>query len=159
MEKDYINWSWYDFIVRKSMIKKIEEDKFKPDVVVGVMRGGMIPAIMISHHFDVPCLALPLSFRDHCDNKLDDFASIHLHNQNILYVEDIVDSGKTMGELQKYVEGCMNFYPAEKVKPSIKYAALWYNTSQPVKVDYFSLAFDRSVDDTWFVYPYEKDAR
>ena len=37
---------------------------WRPDYVVGLTRGGLIPAVMISHYFNVPMHALGVSLRD-----------------------------------------------------------------------------------------------
>ena len=33
---------------------QIEKDKFLPDVIVGISRGGLIPGVMISHKLNIP---------------------------------------------------------------------------------------------------------
>lgn len=52
----------------KQLVSKICRDitlsNWKPDYVVGITRGGLIPAVMISHYFNVPCETLKVSLRD-----------------------------------------------------------------------------------------------
>lgn len=45
---------------------------WRPDYVVGLTRGGLIPAVMISHYFGVPCETLKVSLRDggDCESNL-----------------------------------------------------------------------------------------
>jgi hypoxanthine phosphoribosyltransferase len=158
MNKEYITWNLYDHKVR-NLITQVEESNFKPDLVVGIVRGGMIPAIMISHHFDVECDSFLLSFRDHKANGLDKVwgLCIYYHGKNILFVDDIVDSGKTMGALQKFNnKNLSSHWISSNPKPTIKYASVWFNTGQETKVDYSAVHFDRSNNQDWFVFPYEK---
>jgi hypoxanthine phosphoribosyltransferase len=37
---------------------------WKPDYIVGLTRGGLIPAVMLSHYLEVPMYALGVSLRD-----------------------------------------------------------------------------------------------
>ncbi len=52
----------------KGLVAKICRDitntNWRPDYVVGLTRGGLIPAVMISHYFNVPCETLKVSLRD-----------------------------------------------------------------------------------------------
>ena len=41
-------------------------DGFKPELIIGVARGGLVPAVMLSHYLDVPMQSLHWSTRhDH----------------------------------------------------------------------------------------------
>jgi len=158
VKKDVIAWSWYDLQV-KQLKKIIVKDGFTPDVVVGIMRGGVIPAIMLSHQFDVPCESVLLSYRDsQGDSQINVVSAILRLYSNVLIVEDIVDSGKTMSELKKFIDNDLScYYPKDKKPlPTIKYASVWYNVSQPVSVDYHAVTFDRNKNHDWFVFPWEK---
>ena len=46
------------------IIREINLHSFKPEVVVGVQRGGLIPAVQLSHYYDVPLQTISVSFRD-----------------------------------------------------------------------------------------------
>jgi hypoxanthine phosphoribosyltransferase len=158
MNKEYITWNLYDHKVRK-LVNQIEASSFRPDVVVGIMRGGMIPAIMISHHFDVPCESFKLSYRDNAVTEFGLAWSICLKypEKNILFVDDIVDSGKTMSELQNFISSNMKSdWNSSETVPTIKYASVWFNLGQETSVNYFSVPFDRSNNKDWFVFPFEK---
>ncbi len=104
---------------------------WRPDYVVGLTRGGLIPAVMISHYFNVPCETLKISLRDggECESNtwmaedalgpnsrerlVDDpsdvagileAASDLLENgtyKEILVVDDINDTGATFNWLMK----------------------------------------------------------
>ena len=51
---------------------QIEKDKFLPDVIVGISRGGLIPGVMISHKLNIPFKPVHASTRDfpHWENYL-----------------------------------------------------------------------------------------
>lgn len=76
-------------------------DKLKNvDLVVGVARGGLLPAVIISHMLAIPMATIFYSSkvgrgdnRDHL-NILPEFKSKHL-----LIVDDLTDTGNTLKEL------------------------------------------------------------
>ena len=82
VEKIYISW---DEVYRLLDIinEYVEnlEDFDKPWYVSGIPRGGSILAVLYSHRFDLPYLHNPQN-RDH----------------NLLILDDIADSGKTLQE-------------------------------------------------------------
>ena len=47
-----------------SIAQQITTDGWKPDYVVGLTRGGLLPAVLLSHWFNVPCHTLKVSLRD-----------------------------------------------------------------------------------------------
>lgn len=44
--------------------REIAINNWKPDYIVGLTRGGLIPAVMLSHYLDVPLHTLNVSLRD-----------------------------------------------------------------------------------------------
>lgn len=55
-----------------NICRDIANSGWRPDYVVGLTRGGLIPAVMISHYFGVPCETLKVSLRDggECESNL-----------------------------------------------------------------------------------------
>ena len=48
----------------QEILRQMHLDHFRPDYVVGITRGGLFPAVMISHYLKVPMHALDISLRD-----------------------------------------------------------------------------------------------
>ena len=46
------------------IIRDMAQDNWKPDYIVGLTRGGLVPATMLSHYLNVPMHTLHVSFRD-----------------------------------------------------------------------------------------------
>jgi hypoxanthine phosphoribosyltransferase len=46
------------------IIRAMNADGWRPDYIVGLTRGGLVPATMLSHYLDVPMHALKVSLRD-----------------------------------------------------------------------------------------------
>ena len=109
-----------------NIIRAMAQDNFRPDYIVGITRGGLIPATMLSHYLDVPMHTLNISFRDNdvgpesnlwmaeeaygyipTEERTDaEFEVTHLpvagdtsdpkKRKKILIVDDINDSGRTL---------------------------------------------------------------
>ena len=51
-----------------SLVSKIARElalgNWKPDYIVGLTRGGLVPAVMLSHYLDIPMFTLNVSLRD-----------------------------------------------------------------------------------------------
>lgn len=71
MNKLVINNEQLKGLVSK-ICRDISNSGWRPDYVVGLTRGGLIPAVMISHYFGVPCETLKVSLRDgsECESNL-----------------------------------------------------------------------------------------
>jgi xanthine phosphoribosyltransferase len=68
LEKRKISWDEYQRLVSK-ICRDISISGWKPDYVVGITRGGLLPAKMISYYFNVPCETLKVSLRDHTETE------------------------------------------------------------------------------------------
>lgn len=144
-------YSWQNFdtdIV--SIVKQIDNSSWIPDYIVGVKRGGLIPAIKLSHCFDKPMIMMSCQLRDNKDNqvRLYEVEEIPI-DKNILIVDDICDSGVTLSKI--ILEFYMNGFNIDNVKT----CSLFYNNEQNFIVDYAARNLNRSKDKEWIVFPWE----
>jgi hypoxanthine phosphoribosyltransferase len=74
------------------------KDRWVPDYVVGITRGGLTPANLISQYLDVPMETLKVSLREGSESCETNcwMQEDALANRNILIVDDINDSGATL---------------------------------------------------------------
>lgn len=79
MSKRYVSWEEYENLL-KLLASRVSSSI---SYIYGVPRGGLIPAVMLSHILDIP-MVLDME---------------HAKNSRLLVVDDIADSGKT---LEKY---------------------------------------------------------
>lgn len=68
MNKRQVSWAEYQGLVAK-ICRDIANSGWRPDYVVGITRGGLLPAKMISYYFDIPCESLKVSLRDHISTE------------------------------------------------------------------------------------------
>ena len=90
--KCIINYPWnkIDDLVQEI---KNRSSNFKPTHTVGIARGGLIPAVMLSHQLNLPMETLGVSFRDNKATHHTKFKPID--DARYLIVDDINDSGTT----------------------------------------------------------------
>jgi uncharacterized protein len=95
MEKFYITWEEVEELV-DLLAKQIAQSGYQIEYIFGLQRGGLIPAVLLSHKLGIPMTQ-------------------ELTRQNTLIVDDICDSGKTFHELfLKYPHSkfaCLHFKP------------------------------------------------
>lgn len=132
----------YDDIL--SMCQNIEYDvsKMRPDLIVGVARGGLLPAVHLSHALDVPMECLYWSTRDSGMKTYSDVVDEEIKSgKTVVFVDDINDSGKTFKEIKDSYKGG-------------KFVALIERVGTDFQTDARSLRID---DQRWLVFPWEKD--
>ena len=123
MKKQY-SWQWVDKQVEiiGDYLESIETPKF----VTGIPRGGLIPAVILSHKFNIPYIGL-------------DAATLlpKAIKKNILLIDDISDSGITLEQLHKhqFITGTLAVRSTTKYLPNITGETIY--------------------DDTWLVFPWE----
>lgn len=72
----------------------------KVDLIIGVSRGGLIPAVMLSHMMNLPMQAVHYSSKTGAgDNKDHKNQLPKFKAKSILIVDDICDSGLTLSEM------------------------------------------------------------
>ena len=124
------------------LAKVIEHQNY--DAIIGVQRGGLIPAVLLSHKLNMPMHTIQFSLRD-----LKQVGHIDLPKKGrYLVVDDINDTGETFSQLQdKFNQDGL----------TVKYAVLHNNVPSKFTVDHYALEIDKSKDPAWIVYPWEVD--
>ena len=174
-------YSWQD--VEKMCVQIVTTmyaDEWRPDYIVGITRGGNIPATIISNMLDVRCEALKVSLRDddsECESNLWMAENAFGYNnesetgitgsrwdislrKNILVVDDINDTGATFNWIkQDWQSSCL---PDEDTwntvwHKNVRFATLTDNLASGFNgtVDYTCHEINKAEEDVWLVYPWE----
>lgn len=135
-----------------TLARMIGASGWRPDHLVGIGRGGLVPATWLSHALDVPLLSVDLSagIADFADLLLGRLAERALGGERLLIVDDINDSGRTIMGLRAALTAAP---PAQ-----LRFAVLIDNIASHTRVDYAAETINRAVTKDWFVFPWEHRA-
>jgi hypoxanthine phosphoribosyltransferase len=123
-----------------SIINQMVRANFKPDIVIGLSRGGIVPALLVSHYLNCEC---------YIRNNKESLFDVEFPQRNILVIDDINDSGSTLTAVNH------ELYKDLELR-DIKYATLINNESSSFTVDFSGIDFNRLEQDDWFDFPWEK---
>ena len=141
-----INYTWKEAISNThDLYSSISETSFIPDRIVGIVRGGLIPAVIISGLFGKPMQTLHTSLRDY--PNWENYKPKR-NDKNVLFVEDIVDSGETFFHIRERID---------KEFPNInaKFATLWYNNEcKMFRPDFFAIEIAKDSTNSWIIFPW-----
>ncbi len=129
----------------------IEADGWTPDFLVGIGRGGLVPAAYLSHRTGIQMLSVDHSSGEvgFGDELLDKLATKIAGGSNVLIVDDINDSGGTIQYLRAAIE-------AKVDDPTrLRVAVLVHNVRSRAKAEYHGSEIDRDRDKRWYVFPWE----
>lgn len=139
----------------ESIALQIKAQAWIPDYIVGIVRGGAVPAVMLSHKLDIPVVMVQWSTRDNMVAQNEHNSWIPediLLEKRVLIIDDIVDNGTTV---QQLLDSWEKAIPGKLPDKAIRIASLIYNKSQPVHVDYYHKMIDRNEDKRWVSFPWE----
>lgn len=162
----------YHGLVAK-ICRDIANSGWRPDYVVGMIHGGLVPAVMIGQYFNVPVNTLskeesnlwmaedafgyvPTSTTPRPDGAITTDPSTR---KNILIVNDINNTGKTINNLiTDWIGGCLpNDSAWEDIwNNNVKFAVIYDNVSSKAKVtvDFCGEEIVKSKKER-IVFPYE----
>lgn len=72
------------------------------DVILGLARGGLVPAVMLSHKLNIPLVVCQYSSKHGKGTTQDQDFLPDLQGKRILIVDDINDTGHTLREVFDY---------------------------------------------------------
>lgn len=165
IKKHYYSWTDVERMC-VSIVNQMYTDNWRPDYIVGLTRGGNVPATIISNMTGIRCEALKVSLRDDEQGPesnlwmAEDAFGYEKPPKKILIVDDINDTGATFNWIkQDWSAGCFPDDPRwEKVWYSnVRFATLTNNLASDatVPVSYTCHEINKFEEDVWLVYPWE----
>lgn len=154
--------SWGDIESRVlEVARQMAVDEWRPDLIVGITRGGAMPAVMLSHYFGCKMVGLDASLRD-SDNGPESnlwLPEDAIAGKRILIVDDINDSGATINWIVNDWESSVAVSIKDNPFPwgeNVRFAVLIDNEmSDSTQMHYAGETINKREKDEWIVFPFE----
>ena len=141
---------WYDWREMRrdvnSLCREILLDKFDPNVIVGLSRGGLTPGVMMSHWMKKPFKPIKTSLRDF--PEWEDYLP-RKTDERVLIVDDICDSGETFHKIREYIN------ERKENGVDVRFAPLWWNCECNFEPHYYVNEIAKDSTKTWIMFPWE----
>ena len=137
----------YEFLL--SLAEKIREDNFKPDVIVGVSRGGWPPARVMSDLLENPEIANVKAefYLGVAETKGEPLitqpVSVSVRDKEVLLMDDVADTGKSLRLVRVHLK--------EEGATEVKIATVYYKPWSVVIPDYYE-----KETRSWIIFPWER---
>jgi len=102
MRTYFLSWPKIEEIIQKLYLKIIH-DEFVPEIIVVIPRGGMIPGVILSNIFQIKLLFSIWVEKVDSIRRVNYFPDIIVNGKNILLVEDLLETGKSLVIAQDYL--------------------------------------------------------
>ncbi|MEM2896533.1 MAG: phosphoribosyltransferase [Candidatus Bathyarchaeia archaeon] len=147
---EYIAPDWEDiYEMCIELTEKIKRSGFSPDVIVGVARGGWIPARLISDFLNNPNVAsIRIQFYEEVGKTglkpvITQPVSTSIKGKKVLAVDDVADTGESLKTLYSHLK--------EKGAAEIKIATLHVKPKSAFQPDFYM-----KETSAWIIYPHER---
>lgn len=148
VEVRYVTWGEAIRLCYK-LAKEVVDSGYKPDVIVSIMRGGVVPALIVSDILNVDSFyALRVKHWGIAEEVysvpvVEQLPQGKIEGKKVLVVDEVADTGKT---LDVAVKELLKLGPAE-----VRSAVLHLKPNSVIIPDYFAERLDRWV---WIFYPW-----
>lgn len=132
------------------LFEKIRDSGFMPDLIVGIARGGWIPARLIADFLhlkqtaNMKVEAYQMIGDEEVEAKITQSISTNIRGKKVLVVDDVTDSGATLSSV---LDGLNEMEPV-----TIKTAMLYYKPRSEVIPDYYVHETSAWVVFAWSLY-------
>lgn len=152
MNKLHVDYLHYHDLISQ-VIGRVRESGFQPDCVLGVSRGGLCLADGLSRALRAPMAVIAASsYQGELGTAQGvlrvsaSIASVEPIRGRVLLVDDLVDSGQTLGALCAHLRS--NFPEVT----ALKTAVVWVKPTSVFKPDFAAVWMEQ---DVWIVQPFE----
>lgn len=154
-----LSWQDVQYSVQE-ILRQMQKQDWRPDIVMGVDRGGLPISTMISHYLGVPHETVKVSLRDDPQTESLLWAPEDvIAGKKILLVDDINDSGATqkwlMEDWASSVAGVEPDFISKYWHLSVRFAALVDNEASGQYTDYCGMSVNKAENDIWIDFPWE----
>ena len=147
MNKLWYNWREMRRDVN-TLCREISLDKFDPNVIVGLSRGGLTPGVMMSHWMNKPFKPIKTALRDF--PEWEDYLP-RKTDERVLILDDVCDSGVTFTRIREHIQK----NALKEINCDVRFAVLWWNNEIEFEPDYYVNEIAKDSTNTWIHFPWE----
>jgi len=131
------------------LARRIRKAGYKPDIILGVARGGWPVARIMSDLLENPEIAnVKVEFylglaEAKGEPAITQPVSVPVKGKNVLLVDDVADTGKSLALVKRHL--------SERGASKVKIATIYYKPWSVLKPDWFEQQTER-----WIVFPWER---
>ncbi len=135
----------------KDIVRKVMENGYEPEIVIGLARGGLVPARLIADYLNIKDLYAVktehwgVTATPDGKAKLAQGLQVDIKGKKVLVVDDITDTGQSLKLAVKHIK--------EQKPKEIKTATLLHITHSKYVPDYYSEEVPEE-NWTWFIFPW-----
>jgi hypoxanthine phosphoribosyltransferase len=130
------------------LCRDIVLDKFDPEVIVGLSRGGLVPSVMMSHWFKKPLKPVVAAMRDF--PEWEEYLP-RPTDKRVLIVDDICDSAETLKRIADHIK----FRSKSIGECDVRFATLWWNNETNFEPHYWAQSCAKNTLDIWLQFPWD----
>ena len=150
MPISYVAPSWdriYEMLIE--LAKRVRDSGFKPDLIVGVCRGGWAPARVMSdllENANTASIRIEFYLAPGITARkpvISQAIMVPVRGMNVLVVDDVADTGESLKVAVEHLDVCG--------AKAIRTATLYYKPQSILKPDFFIIQTDQ-----WIIFPWER---
>ena len=134
-----------------TLCREIVLDKFDPQVIVGISRGGLVPGVMMSHWFKNPVKPVQAALRDF--PIWTEYLPLPT-DERVLIIDDICDSGETFEKMASHIKGPRKNSPLE-LPVDVRFCSLIWNNECNFEPHYYARDIAKDSENIWVHFPHE----
>lgn len=140
--------TWHDIEKAVEALAIPIREECDPDVIVGIARGGLIPAVRLSHLLgDLLMRVIHVKHYENVDETTDMpeifWSDIGKLEGRVLIVDDVADTGKTLKVVSNHLES--------RVEGELNTCTIAFKPRSEIEPDYYVYKTDK-----WIVFPWEE---
>ena len=150
-DREVLTYEQFGVGVRE-LAQQVVDSAFGPDIVLGIARGGLIPAGALAYAIDAKNLfTVGVEFYTGVDTRLDVPVMLppfldtsHLDDATVLVVDDVADTGRTLELVHRFCAGHVR---------EVRTAVLYAKPHSVIDCDYVWRRTDRWINFPWSTQP------
>lgn len=141
--------SWEHFYqLTLELVEKVLKSGYKPDAIIGVSRGGLVPLRIFSDEYEGTEIGvIRVAFYEDVkktgsEPRILQDVNVDVSGRRILVVDDVADTGRSLETVRRHFK--------DKGASDVKIATVYYKPWSILKPDYYVKKTEK-----WIIFPHE----